>query len=341
LGLAALVIIAAACLLAYLTVFEYRPDEAEEVVRLSNGSGTVSAGDELKILAFNTGYAALGETEDFFMDGGESVMPDNEDIVKNNMEGIQNILKDNPADVILLQEVDISSKRSFKQNQREYYPQELGLGSSFALNFKCAYVPYPLPTIGKVESGLLTMTELDVSDASRVSLPVPFSWPMRVANLKRCLLVSRISLEGGRELVIVNLHLEAYDDGAGKAEQTEVLMNLLISEYEKGNYVIAGGDFNQTFPSVPDDLYTSADGGWKPGELEADMLPEDWAFAVDYSSPTCRLLDKPYTGRDSATLFVIDGYIVSPNVGVTAVETLDCDFVYSDHNPVMLTVILE
>ena len=30
---------------------------------------------------------------------------------------------------------------------------------------------------------------------------------------------------------------------------------LLQREYEKGNYVIAGGDFNQTFDTVPEDLY--------------------------------------------------------------------------------------
>ena len=71
------------------------------------------------------------------------------------------------------------------------------------------------------------------------------------------------------------------------------------------------------------------------------MLPEGWAFAVDYSSPTCRLLDKPYSGDyEDTQFFVIDGFIVSPNIGVTAVTTLDYDFEYSDHNPVMLSITL-
>ncbi|MBQ6946894.1 MAG: hypothetical protein IJN42_02510, partial [Clostridia bacterium] len=47
--------------------------------------------------------------------------------------------------------------------------------------------------------------------------------------------------------VIVNLHLEAYDDGTAKVEQTKVLANFVREEYSKGNYVIAGGDFNSTF----------------------------------------------------------------------------------------------
>lgn len=52
-----------------------------------------------------------------------------------------------------------------------------------------------------------------------------------MANLKRCLLVSRISVEGtDREFVLVNLHLEAYDDGEGKIAQTRQLAALLEAE---------------------------------------------------------------------------------------------------------------
>lgn len=48
--------------------------------------------------------------------------------------------------------------------------------------------------------------------------------------------------------MLVNLHLEAYDDGEGKIAQTKQLREFIQSEYEKGNYVIAGGDLNQVFP---------------------------------------------------------------------------------------------
>ena len=47
--------------------------------------------------------------------------------------------------------------------------------------------------------------------------------------------------------MLVNLHLEAYDSGEGKIAQTKLLVEFLEQEYAKGNYVIAGGDFNQTF----------------------------------------------------------------------------------------------
>ena len=81
-------------------------------------------------------------------------------------------------------------------------------------------VPYPLPPIGRVTSGIMTFSSFEVSDAERIQLPCPFSYPIRLCNLKRCLIVSRIPIAGSEhELVIVNLHLEAYDSGEGKAAQ--------------------------------------------------------------------------------------------------------------------------
>ena len=68
------------------------------------------------------------------------------------------------------------------------------------------------------------------------------------------------------------------------------------------------------------------------------MLPEGWQFAYDDSSPTCRLLDKPYT--EDCQTYVIDGFILSPNVQLQAVSTVNLDFACSDHNPVKLEITL-
>ena len=38
---------------------------------------------------------------------------------------------------------------------------------------------------------------------------------------------------------------------------------------------------------------------------------------------------------------MIDGFILSPNVGLDSVETLDEQFQYTDHNPVRIQVTLE
>ena len=330
--------------LGYLTITEYRPAYSENPER-----GTVEAERNVpygtvRIMTLNTGYGGLGYESDFFMDGGKGVNPDSEETVKTNMLGIEDIVKSVDADIVLLQEVDTGSKRSFQLDQWRQYEYDLGkYESRYALNYSCHYVPYPLPTIGEVHSGIATYSTFDITSATRYSLPSSFEWPVRVANLKRCLLVTRLPIEGKteesvkKELVIVNLHLEAYDDGEGKQAQTELLLQILQEEYAKGNYCVAGGDFNQFFPGTKQRYPIKDTTGWTPGALES--LPAGWSYAYDASTPTCRLLNQPLDETSSLTqYYVIDGFIVSPNVKVKSVETRDEGFWYTDHNPVVLEI---
>ena len=62
--------------------------------------------------------------------------------------------------------------------------------------------------------------------------------------LDRCFLLSRLALPDGKELVLINTHNEAFDDGSQRNQQMAVLKELMLKEYEKGNYVITGGDWN-------------------------------------------------------------------------------------------------
>ena len=343
LGIVIALVIAVAGLFAYLTLAEYNPAHAEVAER---GAVTVSKKLDKKtftILTMNTGYGALGRDADFFMDGGTGVRGESEERVRDNMLGIEAIVRSTNASFVFLQEVDTDSARSFGLNQWLQYEYDLeDYETRFALNYSCDYVPYPIPnTIGKVHSGIATFSRYTISSATRYSLPCPFSWPSRIANLKRCMLVTRIPLDDseGKELVLVNFHLEAYDDGEGKAAQTEQLMSYLLEEYEKGNYVIAGGDFNQCFPGTQDAYPLKPTSEWAAGQL--DSLPTGWKYAYDDSEPTCRLLNQPYDPSSPLTqYYVIDGFIISPNLTLDSVETLNEGFVYSDHNPVLMEITL-
>jgi endonuclease/exonuclease/phosphatase family metal-dependent hydrolase len=139
---------------------------------------------------------------------------------------------------------------------------------------------------------------------------------------------------------MVNLHLEAYDDGEGKKAQTEMLKQVLQEEADKGNYVIAGGDFNQTFSGTDDSMYPEYEGKWHCGEVDQSEFSSDWQFEMDNSVPTCRSLDQPYAGADQTNFqyYMIDGFIVSKNVTVSSVKTQSKSFANSDHNPVVMQV---
>ena len=338
LGLVVLLVLG---LFLVLTVFEYKPKEEETLAIEGNSDRQVSLGESLHMMTWNLGYGALGEEADFFMDGGQNVSYSSLEDVKSNMAAINDTISRENPDLLLLQEVDVDSKRSHGVNELESVSGGLDTYQySFAYNYKVLYVPYPIPdTIGKVNCGIASFSRYNVDSSERISLPCPFSYPLRLCNLKRCLLVDRLPIEGSdKELVIINLHLEAYDSGEGKIAQTRQLKELLDKEYQAGNYVIAAGDFNQTFSNADTEAYPILnDQMWTPGIVDVDDF-DNYTFYMDTSTPSCRSLDRPYAGadQDNFQYYMLDGYIVSDNIDVEKIETKDLGFVNSDHNPVIL-----
>ena len=350
------VLVFAIGLILWLSITEYRPADR---VELTVTPAAASAGTELPaaptetgitIMTWNIGYGALGDNCDFFMDGGSMVYTADEDRVNENLtEMLSDICMIMP-DILLVQEIDEDCSRTYGINEIKRFTDVLnavsdtGYQSTFAYNFKTKYVPYPLPPVGRVSSGIQTFSAYRINSAERVKLPCPFSWPVSMVNLKRCLAVHRIPVEGSEhELVLINLHLEAYDSGEGKIEQTKLLKEVIETELKKGNYVIAGGDFNQTFSNTDISAYPQQDGKWVAGRIDIADFDENLTFVMDASIPTCRSLDQVYAKADLENFqyYVLDGFIVSNNIKVLSVSTLQRDFYASDHNPVVMRFLLK
>lgn len=340
----AILIVFVLALVAFLTVTEYNPPATQEIEIHGMARETIEPGQSLSVVTWNAGYGGLSKQADFFMDGGDGVRTVSHDGVLANLTGIEDELATLDPDVIFLQEVDQDSERTYGINERARLAAAFApeYASAYALNFDVAYVPYPLPPIGAVESGIMTLSRMLPTSAERVQLPCPFSWPVRLGNLKRCLLVERIPLtDSDTELVLVNLHLEAYDDGEGKAAQTAQLAQLLQEERAKGNYVIAGGDFNQSFSNVDTSMYPlQGDDLWQCGYIDVSSLGNGFIAAMDNTTPTCRSLDRPYDESNNFQFYMIDGFIVSDNIRIDALETIDAGFEFTDHNPVLLDATL-
>ncbi len=330
--------------LVFYRVTEYRPEKVEKVEVTGEGFYNLNPGDSFSIMTWNIGYGALGDNADYFMDKGKMVETADRNRINKNLYNMRMKLTEEKPQVIFLQEVDISSKRTKHVNELSLFRNHLSnYSSAYANNFKVVYLPYPIPTIGRVQSGITTFSKYTIDSAKRVSLPNPFKWPVRMFNLKRCALISYIPITGSeKKLVLINVHLEAYDNGKGKEQQTKELMKLMKKEKDKGNYVIVGGDFNQLFSSIDNSMYPIKDDVWTPGKINTKDFGEGWQFIMDNTVPTCRSLDKPYVDADKEKFqyYMIDGFITSDNIKVTEVKTKDYGFVSSDHNPVVMKVTL-
>jgi hypothetical protein len=98
-----------------------------------------------------------------------------------------------------------------------------------------------------------------------------------------------------------------------------------------------GGDWNQSpygfAPELPAHLYDTINLTY----VEKDYPAAEWTWAFDPLLPTNRRVATPYDQSTSLTT-VIDYYLLSPNVQMEEVKTIDLDFQHSDHQPVSLRV---
>ena len=310
-----------------------------------NGETTtlVDKNENINLLTWNIGYGSLDERADFYMDGGKGVIGESKENTIKNVTEIENKISELNPDIFIIQEADVKSKRSHKVNEVKMLQEKFNtFEQSYACNFKAGYIPIPLGNaLGKVEGGITSFSKFHMSDAQRHQLPIPFKWPIKLFNLKRCLLVTYLPIkDSDKSIVLVNLHLEAYDDGEGKAKQLKQLMGFMQEEYDKGNYVIAGGDFNQTFSNTNYQKYPE-NPDWACPVIETNDYPS-FTFRMDDTYPTCRSLNKPYYNSDKPNhqYYMLDGFIVSNNVQINTLNTLDLQFVNTDHNPVMMNVTL-
>lgn len=344
-----LLIIAAILALVLLVVLffvitEYKPDD---IIRLDSeyeSTGEKSAPGGIRILSWNLGYTGLDKSTDFFLEGGTSTERTPLSRQRENLDNIIDFIGSQEADVCFIQEVDTSSQRSYKVDQLYTLASRLtGYEVYYGLNYKSPFVPSPVKfPIGKVESGLTTMSRFAVEQAERHQLPGSFSWPVKIFHLKRCLLVSRIpSPVENKYWYLINLHISAYDDGSMRAQQLEYIKELITALYEDGHYVVAGGDWNSLFPGVEKDSFgsytTDEEHLFWLQKIPDGWTPADWQWCYDKNVPTARSLDQPYVEGENFTT-IIDGFLVSPNLRVDEVKGYNLRFEYSDHNPVAVTV---
>ena len=163
-----------ASMLEYLTLTEFKPAPSDRLAVDHGNWELLNKGETLKVLTWNCGYGALGDNADFFMDGGRGVMTADRERVQSNLNGIMEASAQMDPDVILYQEVDASAARShFIDEEIEMIngfmdEEELRYSSAYADNLNVRFIPYPIPPIGSVRSGIMSLTGAFTDSAERV-----------------------------------------------------------------------------------------------------------------------------------------------------------------------------
>ncbi len=330
-----------AALVGYATLSDYKPAPAATVSENSDAA-PIPGQEPFNFMIWNIGYAGLSSDMDFFYDGGKQVRTAKQN-VENNINAINQFLAEQKdIDFFLLQEVDKKSKRSYAFDE---YSQIANIFSEFysyfGKNYDVFFVPVPpSDPLGSVLSGLQTLCRFEPVSVVRHSFPGNYAWPQGLFMLDRCFLASRYLIEGTKkELVVINTHNSAYDDGTLRSNQMAYLKNFLIKEYERDNYVIVGGDWNQCPPKFNPDFSDNLMDNENRMDIEDDYIP-GWKWIYDSSIPTNRRLVAPYDKKTTLTT-VIDFFLISPNIEMVRVEGVNLGFEHSDHHPVKLKIKLK
>jgi len=312
-------------------------DPPQKLVLSDNLSpDTIHCDSTISVLSWNIGYAGLGDNMDFFYDGGKKVR-DTHERTSVNIDSISHFLKrQSNKSFVLIQEVDIRAKRSYHINEKDIITSHTNYLSAFALNYSVGFVPIP-PTspMGTVRSGIMTLGNFLPDKSIRYAYPGMFGWPNRLFNLRRCMLVNRYPTNNGKEFILINTHQSAFDDGSLKKQEMNFLRDFISAEYSNGNYVVVGGDWNQ---SPPEFKLTTFGSNFQSEDfilsnIPEDFLPAEWKWSYNSDVPTNRYLNTSYISGETFRC-LIDFFLVSPNVQALRNNTFDLNFRNSDHNPI-------
>ena len=354
LGALALLLAAVAGYVIYVFAAYYRVEDNQELEITYCGVpvdyGQLRVGGTYRVVSYNIGFGAYSDDYSFFMDGGRESRACSPEAVRENVTGAAGELdKLGFPDFLLLQEVDVDGTRSHHVDELALLRELFGGGftvSTFAQNYDSPYLFWP-PTEphGANRAGQAVFSRYSISSAIRRQLPIEDGF-MKLIDCDRCYSVQRIPLEFGeeKELVLYNLHLSAYtSDGKIAEEQLRMLFDDMRAEYEKGNYAVAGGDFNKDLLGNSAEVFgvSGPEYTWAQ-PIPPELVPEGLSIAAPFDgenpAPSCRNADRPY-GPDNYVV-TVDGFVVSANVEVLEAQVWDTGFRWSDHNPVYLDFIL-
>lgn len=348
LGLLLALVLVVGGYVAYVMLDYYRVEDNQELLCVQRSDGALEAENELTLITWNLGFGAYNDNYSFFMDGGTESRAFSEEICERNIQTVIEALKAQDADIMLLQEIDVDGTRSYHVDQLAMLEAAFADSHSsvFAQNYDSGYLFYPFSEpIGANRGGILSLAKAKIDGAVRISLPIESGF-RKFFDLDRCYSVSRIPVSNGKTLALFNLHLSAYTtDGTIATEQLRKMLAHMQREYDAGNYVVAGGDFNKdvwgdstVYTGISGEEYTWAQ------PFPTELLPQSLTLVDSRNGEkpvlSCRDTSVPYEKGTSYEV-TLDAFIVSDNIEIVRCEVLDEGFKVSDHNPVKLCLRLK
>jgi len=243
--------------------------------------------ESLTVMNWNIKHAG-GRIRFFYECPGDRVVM-NEREVEENLAGLARKIGQVDPDVLLLQEVDVDSKRAAGVDQMQRILEETPLNYGvYASQWRASYIPRH--GLGRMDSGNAILTRWPIEEATRLALPLISTQNVvvRYFYLKRNILKARLEVPGFGSLFVLNTHFSAFSKDGTRRKQLDQFESELEALDEQDHRFVAGGDLNLIPP------------GSEVTEEFADVQCEKEDFeAADYSDKT-DVLDDLYASWEAA-----------------------------------------
>jgi endonuclease/exonuclease/phosphatase family metal-dependent hydrolase len=177
--------------------------------------------EELAVLSYSIAYG-LGDS----LQHGRGVDPAT---VYDRLDAITETIAASGADVVLLQEVDFASRRTYEVDQLQYIAAALGWGFvARVITWECRYLPSPfwVPQrhAGRLRAGQGVISRYPLVQNTRQRLSQPLTQPLLSPLFAPYRTVQMVDMQcGARTVRLLNVHLEPRDAATRQRQAQELV----------------------------------------------------------------------------------------------------------------------
>lgn len=205
--------------------------------------------ERLRVMNYNVKFG--GGRIDFFFDcHGDRVLMGKGEVLAN-LEALATKINQVDPDVLVVQEVDVNSKRAAFVDQMQWLLDHTLLSHGvYASQWRADYVPSD--GLGAVDSGNGILSKFPLANAERIALDLRTDQSAieRYFYLRRNLLRADLELPGGGVVHLVAIHAEAYGQDGTKKQHIDRFAQELDAQAATGGTVVGAGDLNTLPPGT-------------------------------------------------------------------------------------------
>lgn len=224
-------------------------DEIQECKYYSKSQTEHPVKDTLLIMTWNIRFAC-GGLEQWFGDAcGNRSLFTRAEVINNLNNIITEINRINP-DILLIQEIDISSKKTAYIDEVDYILQKTSFTNAvFGSNWDVQFVPSD--GLGKINDGKAIFSKWKIKSHKLHPFPLrnDLDALTKYFYLRQNFIECTIDLGSNIEITVANVHLEAFSTDDTKKRQVDVVLNFMNKCNQESKSLVIGGDFNLLPPN--------------------------------------------------------------------------------------------